>query len=178
MTPKLSPNEVSSQTKFSKPTKGCGFIEFKSSAALQKALRLHQTPISCETNGQENQKKSRKINIELTAGGGGKSESRLKKIEVSKERLNKQRDKRLEKNLKEITEKRLKYGLEAGEEDVTVEFGRKKKNVEASVPEEGKANWGSKGKSEGAVTRPTASKPLRSFKGKPQMSGANAIRLA
>ncbi|KAH9821117.1 hypothetical protein DFH28DRAFT_579835 [Melampsora americana] len=157
-------------------TKGCGFVEFKTSAALQKALRLHHTPMSSESTGEENQKKSRKINIELTAGGGGRSENRLKKIKDSKERLDKQREKRIEKSIKEITEKRSKYGLEAlepGQEDVTVKFGHKKKS-DIGV-EEGKANWGSKSNSN-HDHHPQSSKPPR-FKGRPQSSGANSIRL-
>ncbi|EGG02068.1 uncharacterized protein MELLADRAFT_110457 [Melampsora larici-populina 98AG31] len=176
MTHKSTKNETGQPTN---ATKGCGFVEFKTSAALQKALRLHHTPMNCESTGQENQKKSRKINIELTAGGGGKSESRLKKIEVSKERLNKQREKRIEKNLKEITEKRLKYGLEAlepGEEDVTVKFGSKKKSEEAGL-EEGKANWGSKSSSGPGASTVTHSSKSSRFKGRPQSSGANSIRL-
>ena len=52
-----------------KPTnkaKGCAFLEFTEKSGLQQALRLHQSQLE-----------GRMINVELTAGGGGKSESRL-----------------------------------------------------------------------------------------------------
>ncbi|PLW18893.1 hypothetical protein PCANC_06867 [Puccinia coronata f. sp. avenae] len=96
-----------SATSNEKPTtKGCGFIEFQTSAALQKALRLHHTPLSAETEGsmmnagEKVEKRARKINIELTAGGGGRSENRRNKIQQSHLRLAKQRDKILEKRIK------------------------------------------------------------------------------
>ncbi|KAH9447055.1 hypothetical protein MJO29_015468 [Puccinia striiformis f. sp. tritici] len=144
------------------PTKGCGFIEFETSAALQKALRLHHTPLSAETEGPTNsrenvEKKARKINIELTAGGGGTSENRRKKIHDSHLRLAKQRDKILEKRIKSSTLEKSNNPTAASADpqfDVSIKLG--------SRPNPSKKS----------LTRP--SNPTRF---KPHFSGANAIRL-
>ena len=50
-------------------SKGCAFLEFTHRNALQQALKLHQSNLD-----------GRLINVELTAGGGGKGESRLAKV--------------------------------------------------------------------------------------------------
>lgn len=69
-------------------TKGCAFVEFKTSAAVQAALHLHQSMfISSKSSAK------RKINVELTAGGGGNSDNRKQKLAGLKERLQKQREK-------------------------------------------------------------------------------------
>ncbi|BGP24020.1 RNA binding protein [Rhodotorula toruloides] len=75
-----------------KPTsKGCAFLEFTSATALQSALRLHHSTLS-----------SRKINVELTAGGGGNSATRRAKIEEQRKKLNTEREKAAKnKRLKE-----------------------------------------------------------------------------
>ncbi len=61
---------------------GCAFVEFKSSDALRKALNFHHTMLE-----------GRKINVELTAGGGGKSENRQNKIKEKNAGLEKERQK-------------------------------------------------------------------------------------
>lgn len=67
----------------SKPqSRGCAFVEFKSSEALRKALKFHHTMLE-----------GRKINVELTAGGGGKSEKRMEKIKEKNVGLEKERAK-------------------------------------------------------------------------------------
>ncbi|CDW98279.1 hypothetical protein [Sporisorium scitamineum] len=63
-------------------SKGCAFVEFKSSEALRKALKFHHTMLE-----------GRKINVELTAGGGGKSETRQEKIKAKNAELDKERQK-------------------------------------------------------------------------------------
>ncbi|ETS63959.1 hypothetical protein PaG_02291 [Moesziomyces aphidis] len=63
-------------------SKGCAFVEFKSSDALRKALNFHHTMLE-----------GRKINVELTAGGGGKSENRQNKIKEKNAGLEKERQK-------------------------------------------------------------------------------------
>jgi len=50
-------------------SKGCAFLEFTHRNALQQALKHHQSTLE-----------GRMINVELTAGGGGKSETRLAKV--------------------------------------------------------------------------------------------------
>lgn len=69
-------------------TKGCAFVEFKTSAAVQQALHLHQSVFLSSRSSAK-----RKINVELTAGGGGNSDSRKQKLAALKERLQKQREK-------------------------------------------------------------------------------------
>ncbi|KAJ3853134.1 hypothetical protein EV368DRAFT_73647 [Lentinula lateritia] len=75
LTPKTStPNNKS---------KGCAFLEFTHRNALQQALKLHQSKLD-----------GRAINVELTSGGGGKSEARLQKLKERNKRLHEQRTER------------------------------------------------------------------------------------
>jgi nucleolar protein 6 len=69
-------------------SKGCAFVEFKTSAAVQSALHLHQSTFVSSMSSAK-----RKINVELTAGGGGNSDTRKQKLSALKERLEKQREK-------------------------------------------------------------------------------------
>jgi nucleolar protein 6 len=61
-------------------SKGYAFLEFTDKKGLQAALRLHHSELD-----------GRKINVELTAGGGGKSEHRLKKVKERNKGLHEQR---------------------------------------------------------------------------------------
>ncbi|CAG7853949.1 SubName: Full=Related to NOP6-protein with possible role in rRNA processing {ECO:0000313/EMBL:CCA67151.1} [Serendipita indica DSM 11827] len=61
-------------------SKGCAFLEFTKASGLQAALRLHHSVLD-----------GRKINVELSAGGGGKSEARLKKLKTKNAKLDKHR---------------------------------------------------------------------------------------
>ncbi|KAF8973613.1 hypothetical protein BDZ97DRAFT_1647687 [Flammula alnicola] len=67
-------------------SKGCAFLEFTHRNALQQGLKLHQSMLD-----------GRMINVELTAGGGGKSESRLTKVRERNKSLLEQREERIEK---------------------------------------------------------------------------------
>ncbi|THG97722.1 hypothetical protein EW026_g4325 [Hermanssonia centrifuga] len=67
-------------------SKGFAFLEFTEKAGLQQALKLHQSDLQ-----------GRMINVELTAGGGGKSETRINKLKERNKELHGQRVKRLEK---------------------------------------------------------------------------------
>ena len=75
LTPKAVPNGR-------QPTKskGCAFLEFATKTALQQALKLHQSELD-----------GRMINVELTAGGGGKSEGRIEKLKKRNKELHEQR---------------------------------------------------------------------------------------
>lgn len=64
----------------SSKSKGYAFLEFTDKKALQQALRLHHSELE-----------GRKINVELTAGGGGKSEHRIKKLKERNKGLHEQR---------------------------------------------------------------------------------------
>ncbi|KAG5647542.1 hypothetical protein DXG03_008895 [Asterophora parasitica] len=67
-------------------SKGCAFLEFTHRNALQQALKLHQSDLD-----------GRMINVELTAGGGGKSDKRLDKVRERNKQLLQQRKERVEK---------------------------------------------------------------------------------
>ncbi|KAH9846855.1 hypothetical protein C2E23DRAFT_743270 [Lenzites betulinus] len=82
MTPKPNPNNPRPTAK----SKGFAFVEFSHRNALQQGLKLHQTDID-----------GRKINVELTAGGGGKSETRLEKVKKRNRDLHEQRQQQLSK---------------------------------------------------------------------------------
>lgn len=64
----------------SSKSKGYAFLEFTDKSALQQALRLHHSELE-----------GRKINVELTAGGGGKSEHRVRKLQERNKGLHEQR---------------------------------------------------------------------------------------
>lgn len=61
--------KASSTNKTTTKSKGCAFLEFTSRNALQQALKLHHSMLE-----------GRMINVELTAGGGGKGEKRMEKL--------------------------------------------------------------------------------------------------
>lgn len=61
-------------------SKGFAFLEFSEKSSLQQALKLHQSQLE-----------GRMINVELTAGGGGKSETRLAKVRERNKELHGQR---------------------------------------------------------------------------------------
>ncbi|KAF8349703.1 hypothetical protein F5887DRAFT_942037 [Amanita rubescens] len=64
-------------------SKGCAFLEFTSQQGLQQALKLHQSNLD-----------GRMINVELTAGGGGTGETRMKKLQERNKDLHNQRQKK------------------------------------------------------------------------------------
>ncbi|KAJ7070810.1 hypothetical protein C8F01DRAFT_1206491 [Mycena amicta] len=72
-----------------KPTvksKGCAFVEFTHRNALQQGLKLHQSELE-----------GRRINVELTVGGGGKGDARIQKLKDRNKSLHGERKDRLEK---------------------------------------------------------------------------------
>jgi len=67
-------------------SKGCAFVEFSHRNALQQGLKLHQSELE-----------GRRINVELTVGGGGKSDVRHTKLRERNKGLFDQRKDRIEK---------------------------------------------------------------------------------
>ncbi|KAG9092567.1 hypothetical protein FS749_015613 [Ceratobasidium sp. UAMH 11750] len=63
-------------------SKGCAFLEFSSHGAMQLAIRKHHTELV-----------GRRINVELTAGGGGNSDQRKEKLRLRNRTLDEQRKK-------------------------------------------------------------------------------------
>ncbi|KAF9040413.1 hypothetical protein BDZ89DRAFT_1090303 [Hymenopellis radicata] len=84
LTPRVTPGKPSVKSK------GCAFLEFTHRNALQQALKLHHSQLD-----------GRMINVELTAGGGGKSDARLQKVKERNKSLHGQRQEKLEKEAKE-----------------------------------------------------------------------------
>lgn len=66
----------SSATATKEKSRGCAFLEFSKASGLQSALRLHHSVLD-----------GRIINVELSAGGGGNSASRVKKLKVKNAKL-------------------------------------------------------------------------------------------
>ncbi|KAJ8586539.1 hypothetical protein M405DRAFT_743448 [Rhizopogon salebrosus TDB-379] len=87
LAPKPAANKPSSKPVIK--SKGCAFLEFKHRNALQQGLKLHHSSLD-----------GRQINVELTAGGGGKGEARLSKLKERNKELESQRHKRLQKTAK------------------------------------------------------------------------------
>ncbi|XP_006454033.1 hypothetical protein AGABI2DRAFT_113794 [Agaricus bisporus var. bisporus H97] len=85
LTPKSS-----STGKTSNKSKGCAFLEFTNRTGLQQALKLHHSTLE-----------GRMINVELTAGGGGKSEKRMEKVRERNKALLGQRRNKSSKNSKD-----------------------------------------------------------------------------
>ncbi|KAL9968160.1 hypothetical protein ACROYT_G026499 [Oculina patagonica] len=65
--------EFRRMTKKTGESKGCGFLEFDNKASYWKALNLHHSVLA-----------GRKINVEVTCGGGGKGEKRGKRLQERK----------------------------------------------------------------------------------------------
>lgn len=66
---RLLTNKVKDDGKWQAKSKGAAFLEWNTVDALQKALKYHHTHLG-----------KRSINVELSAGGGGKSQNRMQKI--------------------------------------------------------------------------------------------------
>ncbi|GAA6019069.1 hypothetical protein JCM11491_002505 [Sporobolomyces phaffii] len=180
LTPKAPPPSASGSSSAVPASKGCAFVQFATSTALQSALRLHHSTLE-----------NRKINVELTAGGGGNSDARKTKIVAQREKLDKEREKALKnKRLREgETEDGDKTGrwklaaaksqapIDDGAEDgsVVVEGGRKKKvrdrrNRDAAKP--GAASTA------GSAKQEAERKKAAERRAEKASSGANAIKLA
>lgn len=77
---RLSTPKPSAQQRPIAKSKGCAFLEFSHRNALQQGLKMHQTELE-----------GRRINVELTVGGGGKGEKRLNKVKERNKELDEQR---------------------------------------------------------------------------------------
>ncbi|KAG0704393.1 hypothetical protein DFH29DRAFT_381625 [Suillus ampliporus] len=112
LAPKPSANKPSSKLVIK--SKGCAFLEFKHRNALQQGLKLHHSQLD-----------GRQINVELTAGGGGKGEVRLSKVKERNKELESQRRKQLQKKAKS-----------QGEEPVPEVDGRKRFSTTSGADQE------------------------------------------
>ncbi|KAI5282053.1 hypothetical protein KEM54_003001, partial [Ascosphaera aggregata] len=114
---KIQPSQIRLATeKKSGRSKGYAFVEFDSYDRMKTCLKLYHHSVMEDGKGN-----SRKINCELSAGGGGgKSEYRKQKIQYKNEKLAAQRAHAAQ--LAQITKKKkekreLLYGREEEEEE-------------------------------------------------------------
>ncbi|KAJ3721617.1 hypothetical protein C8R42DRAFT_696247 [Lentinula raphanica] len=98
----------------SNKSKGCAFLEFTHRNALQQALKLHQSKLD-----------GRAINVELTSGGGGKSEARLHKLKERNKKLHEQRRYSTTSGVGTISNAKKTWSVD-GMDDGTVHRGGKK----------------------------------------------------
>ncbi|EST06647.1 RNA recognition motif domain protein [Kalmanozyma brasiliensis GHG001] len=127
-------------------SKGCAFVEFQTSEALRKALKFHHTLLE-----------GRKINVELTAGGGGKGEARQEKIKAKNAGLEKERAKLHAKHVAPKNEERKRRGGAEG--------GERENKRRRPVEQEKEEGWGRNAGRERKMPRFMA-------------TGANAVRVA
>lgn len=78
--------QVRMLTKKTGESKGCAFLEFNNKFSYWKALNLHHSVIA-----------GRKINVEVTCGGGGNGEKRQKRLRERKSKFRKGRKKNIKK---------------------------------------------------------------------------------
>ena len=97
-----------------KKSKGYAFLEFNNYDRMKTCLKLYHHSVFDTGIGGE--KGKRRINVELTAGGGGKSEGRKEKLKVKNERLEDQRKRRAEVLAKQEKRKGTKGGKDGGVE--------------------------------------------------------------
>ncbi|KAI5121137.1 hypothetical protein M0805_007135 [Coniferiporia weirii] len=138
-------------------SKGCAFLEFSHRNALQQALKLHQSELD-----------GRRINVELTAGGGGKSEKRIDKLKERNRGLATQRTKTLQKQNPQdgaaVPERPQRHSTTSGIEDAP----------------SGKRTWTVPGPGDEGTTHRGGQKHVKkrgksSKKGKEWGTGVNAI---
>ncbi|KAF2160237.1 hypothetical protein M409DRAFT_70585 [Zasmidium cellare ATCC 36951] len=126
-------------------SKGFAFLEFENYDRMKTCLKLYHhsmfDPENVKEDGADleavaeqeevsNRKKkktqARRINVELTAGGGGKTDARKEKIKVKNERLEDQRKRRAEVERKEKEKK-------ARKEQKSGKAGKKEEPEEAAT---------------------------------------------
>ncbi|KAL2149886.1 hypothetical protein VTH82DRAFT_7562 [Thermothelomyces myriococcoides] len=94
----LQPTSVRLLTRRDDPTKsrGIAFVEFGSYDRMKTCLqKFHHTQFD------DGKSPPRRINVELTAGGGGKTAARLEKIKQKNAKLNEERAQRMKKEKEE-----------------------------------------------------------------------------
>lgn len=124
----LHPTSIRLLTERDNPTKsrGIAFVEFDNYSHMKTCLaKFHHTEFT-DARGS-----TRRINVELTAGGGGKAESRMVKVAEKNQRLNEQRARRIEKEEQEKLEKATTK-QEVGEKKAALEDTREEQFVHPS----------------------------------------------
>ncbi|BGP39291.1 hypothetical protein JCM10450v2_003246 [Rhodotorula kratochvilovae] len=180
LTPKTAPSSTTTPSTAGAPapaSKGCAFLEFTSGTALQSALRLHHSTLS-----------NRKINVELTAGGGGNSAARKAKIDEQRKKLTLEREKaaknkRLREGESETGDKTGRWKLAAEKKAAAEAAGEGAEGAEAA-PAEGAAADKPKKKvrdrrqKDGGAAQAAQQKQKLEARAVKASSGANAIKIA
>ncbi len=164
-------------------SKGFAFVEFTHRNALQQGLKLHQSELE-----------GRKINVELTAGGGGKSEARIEKVKKRNRELHEQRVRptihlsiswslsdlfqKMQVLKRSTTKKASEIGPEASEQEVQTERPQRYSATSGvdQMPFK-KRTWSipEAGDDEGASGKKRGSKKGRKWLPKALGTGVNAI---
>lgn len=132
-----------------KKSKGFAFLEFENFDRMKTCLKLYHhslfdpTKVDAkdvkdvevregivEVRNSKEKNGARRINVELTAGGGGKAEGRKEKIKAKNVRLDEQRRRRLEEERKAREKERLKKGANAEEESASKPAKKRRKPTE------------------------------------------------
>lgn len=124
----LHPSSVRLLTERDNPTKsrGIAFVEFGHFSHMKTCLaKFHHTEFT-DARGQ-----TRRINVELTAGGGGRKDARMDKVRERNQRLNEERARRIAKEEADKEEKSAGARAKAGQQE-----GEKKKKVEDNREEQ------------------------------------------
>jgi nucleolar protein 6 len=95
-------------------SRGIAFLEFSNAKLLQEALKLHHTDLD-----------GRRINVELTVGGGGSGTARKEKLDARKGRMTEQRDRKAEKEREEGGEQAGGASVGGGDGEVKMRGGRR-----------------------------------------------------
>ncbi|KAI0125067.1 hypothetical protein BJ170DRAFT_636130 [Xylariales sp. AK1849] len=107
-----------------KKSRGVAFVEFSGFDYMKTCLKtLHHSTFTCQGRDHRGQPKveERKINVELTAGGGGNTDFRKEKIKAKNEKLQGERQRRAveeeKQKLKKEQERLIKGGEQKSGED-------------------------------------------------------------
>ncbi|KAI0119710.1 hypothetical protein F4814DRAFT_413051 [Daldinia grandis] len=76
-------------------SRGIAFVEFARYDHMKSCLKtMHHTTFTCAAPGKAGRPEERRINVELTAGGGGNTDHRKEKIRAKNEKLDEERARR------------------------------------------------------------------------------------
>ncbi|KAI0883847.1 uncharacterized protein GGS22DRAFT_26611 [Annulohypoxylon maeteangense] len=99
-----------------KKSRGIAFVEFGGYDHMKTCLKtMHHSTFTSAPSKDGRAPEERKINVELTAGGGGNTEHRKEKIRAKNEKLNEERARRIEAELEAKAEKEREKAARDGD---------------------------------------------------------------
>lgn len=131
----IQPQSVRHSTeKGTNKSKGFAFLEFANYDRMKTCLKLYHH--SMFDSGVGGERGKRRINVELTAGGGGsKSEGRKEKLKEKNVRLNEQRQRRAEAEAKQEKRKAAKEAKKGGAAGADKGEEAPEAEADAAIPE-------------------------------------------